>query len=498
MAVTALVLALGAVLPVVWPTMFPAVDLWNHLAVSQAQRAAWTGVGVLAPFHTLDFTPYPYSGGYLLVALARFLASPLGAGGLVLALAHLMTVAGGWRLATVLNLGRPAWLLAFAACFGMPTWYGFVPYLLGLGPALWVLAELLALQQHGTLRRLAVTSAGLLVVYLLHLEAWATAGFLAGCGALLHEDRARRLGRTLAASLPSLLLAAWWLQMQTDGGSRALHYVYGAPKDRLGMWQLHHLWAQGWLGMVPAVVVAGALVGFLLLVWRRKNQGSWSSAADPTVVGLCLGGAALHLLLPKAVEGGTMAAWGQSLRIGPVLTVLAMTAWPALPLRWFAPGAMVVAVLTLGMDVQAWLVAREFSATVAPLEEHFASSTRPGTRALVLTQPDADRVGQGTLHHLEHVASLWMLHGAVTNQFFRVPGTRLMITNPAALPPSPGELDQQPPCAWAPRLDAVLLQGSLPEMEVRLRAAGFEPTWQHARWMVLERPVDAVLPGPCP
>lgn len=202
------VLALGAVLPTVWWTVFPSVDLWNHLAVHQAQRAAVTGEGVFAGDYVLRWTPYPYSGGYLVVALARAWFAPLTAGGVILAWCHLGIFLGAWVLLRSLRVPVAVLPLAAAACFGMPTWYGFVPYLCALGPALAALGALLRVQQEPTARTYVWAVLGVTVTYVMHLEAWAVMGVLAGMVALVHPDRWRRLARVALASVPSLVLVS--------------------------------------------------------------------------------------------------------------------------------------------------------------------------------------------------------------------------------------------------------------------------------------------------
>lgn len=486
----AVVLLLGAVLPLVVPAFFPAVDLWNHVGVHEVQRQVLTGAGPMAGLYRFEWSAYPYSAGYLFHALLRTFMDPVRAGAAVLALSHVLLVAGAVALCRVLRIHTQLALLAFAGCFSMATWYGFTPYWAGLGPAFMALASALWLMEAPSVKRGLLVGALFLVHFQTHVEAYAAAGFLAGMAAVLHPDRWRRLAVLLTATLPSLLLAGWWWMGQTHAGEAPLKIIHGPLKDRLGAWPLHHLWNEGWAGMVPVVVYAGGALG-LSWAWRNARQSSTAK----TLAGLALGAVILQLALPKAVEGGAVPAWGQSLRIGPVLTVVALACWSGLPVKWARPGVLLVAMLCLVMDAQAWCLAQRFTREVEPLANRL-KQTRPGTRTMVVSAKGSEDFEDGTVHYLAHTGALWVIHGAVSRQVFTVPGTRLSARNQALLPPHPAELSQ-PPCAWAGRLDQVLLQGQLPELQTQLTAAGFTAAWSHARWTLLERTGPPPDPQPC-
>jgi hypothetical protein len=481
--------ALGCVCVPLTTPFFPSVDLWNHLAVVEAQYASLTGKGPLAALYGVQPSVYPYGLIYLPMLLWRHLVGPQTLGAITVALCNLSAMLGVVALLWACAVPRVLWLLALGTAFSMPVWYGFVPYAAGLGPALGAVAALLHAQRVGGARPAVLAAALFGVTWWCHVEAFAAAGLLALCAALVPQDRWKRVGLLALVSAPSVLGSLHWLSGHRAGAPMV--FQYGPPKDRLGAWQAYHLWAEGPLGILtPALVMAAGGAGFLWAIRRWKSL----SPSERTVMGLVLGATILHLALPKAVTGGSMAAWGQSVRTGVFTTAVAAVAAAFLPARMHAALAVSVGVGALGMGLQAQRFASAFSQEVAPLADHFRAHTPPGLRTVVLAADGADRVGQSTLHHLEHVGGLWVLHGAVSHQFFTVPGTRITMPDPQALPPVASDI-HAPACAFAGRLDAVLTQGSRAEWDALLPQGGFEPVFSSGRWTVWQRQTPA---APCP
>ena len=473
---------------------FPSVDLWNHLAVLEAQRSALTGQGPLAGAYALDVTLYPYGLAYLPLLALRVLLEPLVVGAAALSLAHAGILLGGMMVLRTVGASGVTHALLLCAWFSMSTWYGFVPYAWALGPALGAVAMGVRAMDAPS-RSHGVACAVLLVVtWLSHIEAWAAAGILLGGAWLAGPRRAKRLGVLAGCSVPSLLLTARWALGHAGGGGAALEFVYGPPKDRLGAWHAFHLVHEGWLGVLaPGLVTVAGVVVAGHVAWRVRGRVDHLVIEERRALGVLAGAVAVHLLFPKAVEGGQVAAWGQFLRTGVFTTVAAAACVALVGTRLRRALVAVSLLLVAGMTVQAHLHARRFSTEVALLMEHLRGNTVPGVRAVVVG--DDDRLGEGTLHHLAHVSSLWVLYGAVTHQFFTVPGTRLVMPRPEALPAVASDI-RPPVCAWASRVDEVLVQGDMEPWRALLAEAGFVPAWQHARWSrwVREKDVPRCTP----
>ncbi|MBI5497441.1 MAG: hypothetical protein HY904_20690 [Deltaproteobacteria bacterium] len=480
----AVLLMLGAVLPFLVVPYFPAVDLWTHLAVSEVHHQVLTGTGPLADSYRIEWSPYPYWAGHVVLGVLRRILPVLQSGHAALALSHVMLVAGAWALAHAVGLPRHLRLLAFAACFSMPVWYGFVTYALALGPSLATLAVLLWAMRALTPSRWLAGASALVVLFLLHVEAWGPCGVLAGTAALAHPDRRARLARLLMCSAPSLLLAAVWARSHATSGEDPVILSYGPPKDRLGLWQYHHLLDAGVTGMVPALVVCGAVVAVALWLARGRPRDTLDEPWRNTL-GLAAGAALLHLALPKSIDGGGMPAWGFFLRTGALTTVTAMLCWARLPARLQAPAVAAVLLTTVGMDVQAWQFARAFSAEVAPLDARLAQ-TPPGTTGLVVSAAHADEFGTGQVHFLEHLGGLWLVRGAVTTQFFRSTCTLLGLTHEGRPRDHLGVLLHQPVTTWTEHVQQVLQQGADAALASDLEAAGYQRAWSHGRWTLWE------------
>ena len=487
----AVVLTLGAVLPLVLPAYFPSVDLWTHLAVSHVHRAVVGGNGFLADAYALSFGPFPYVGGYLLLALLGSVMDPVSAGAWSMVVCQLATVAGAWVLGAALGVSRQVRLLAFAAAFSMSLWYGFVSYALAMGPTLAVLGLCLVTQRTPTPRRVLAVAAGLVVVFFLHVQAWGPCGLLAGLAALAHRDWRLRLTRLAVCATPSLLLALWWLAGQAGNGGGTTQFVYGAPKDRLGLWQWHVLSAEGVLGLVaPAAVVGLAAMAW---VWVIRRRTPLDGILRDTLA-LAVGAVVIHLALPKSLDTSAMPAWGISLRTGVFTTAVAMVCVEQLPVRWLNAAVPAMLMACLGMDAQAYAFANRFSLLVAPLDQRLRM-TEPGTPVLVVSQEDAKRMTPSPLPYLEHVGGLWLVRGAVTTQFFRSPSSLLTLRHQGRQVDHLGALADQPPCAWRAHVRQVLLQGSTPQMRSSVQAAGYTVAWEHDRWSLWERQAQSACPA---
>ncbi|MEW5852550.1 MAG: hypothetical protein AB2A00_27435 [Myxococcota bacterium] len=468
-----LLLGCGATLPLLLPERIASVDLWNHVAIHEVQRQALRGEGHMVPFYALHLDAYPYYAGYVVLGLWRLLLPPEMAAHAALASAHVLWVAAVWWLCRVWGCRRELALLAFAGCYSMSTWYGFLSYALALPLVVVAVVWATRLMDAPRADRVVITALVLLLLYEAHVESYAAGGVLAGGTALLHRDRWRRLSWLLAASLPSLLLAAWWCgTLDDDEKPKNLQYLYGPLKDRLGEWHAAHLWQEGWAGMVPGLVLTVAAAALV--------QARWGIPLPPRMrpaLGWGVGALALHLLLPKEVHGST---WGLSLRTGPFLVLAALLCWQWLP-RWcLRVGIPVVAAVCLLRDVQAWSFHQRFSEYTAPVVEQL-KRTPPGARAVVVNRDD--RVLGSRVHHLGHVAALWVVYGAVTRHIFEFAGSHLGVVREIWLPPASVTMDE-PPDRWAHRLDRILLQGHDEEFVQRALAAGYEPIWQHDRWIM--------------
>lgn len=278
--------------------------------------------------------------------------------------------------------------IAILACplfWCRPLVIGFLPYVAALPALLYALA-LLVRQLESPTRRRAWGLAGLAVlVFYLHLSAYAALLAISLVAAALshvtHTPRSlQRLARSVAWLLPSLLaLVTWALLADRDGGPELLareHAVRYVPQASLGLF--FAVWTHDvWLSHVDEYVAVGF---WMLVMWfgiqRRSVEpgGTWGlvTRAAPFVCVLVL-----YLAVPFKIGAGAML----NVRLGVLVAVLVLLIpRPDPSARWaFALGAVLTVVSAGNAAVQVHRAQRDLGDLDAVLAQ-----IRPGARVLAL------------------------------------------------------------------------------------------------------------------
>ena len=379
-------IAYGVLAPLYLAPLFatrflPALDLPHHLAIADALAKAASPDSPYAKLYLVHLRPAPFDAHFVaLVALSSWMSLSTAAKLLVGLQVLALPLACARLLAASGRSAVPA-LLAFPLGYAMPVHYGLLAFVLAVPVLVWVLAEAADERAwtHRPWRQAAILAAVLLLLFFIHLEAYALGLVAAVLAVATHRlPRARRaLG--LVAAVPSLAVFLLYVMPPTRDGappSASVAHAFLAAT-------LQELREEGLLGRLasrarglPVHLLRGftdgadvrasyaffaIVLGIALSAWRMRvadgprDRPRFGAAA-------CLGLAALgaYFLLPHHVDPHAHSIYP---RFALVLAVTALLAIPA-RLSRAHPRALdlVAALLVFAAVLHAGILRREYAA----------------------------------------------------------------------------------------------------------------------------------------
>ena len=337
-------IALAALIPLLWPTIPPLVDLPGHMGRYRVQldRGAHPWLG-----NWYDFN-WSLIGNLGIDLLIEPLAPVIGlepAVKLIVMAIPALTVAGLlWISREVHGRIPPTALFALPLAYSYPFQFGFVNFALSIGIALNLFAFWLRLARLGRLRLRAALFVPLsCALWVCHTFGWGVLGVLAFSAEMIRQHDVRKdrssghwveswvragLG-CLPLALPFVLMIAW----------RSGDHVTGQTAD----W-FHWRAKMNWVTMVlrdrwMALDIASVTILFVILLKGvRDTRVEYSRNLGLSALFLL----AVYLLLPRIVFGSAYA----DMRLAPFVFAIALIALrpkPGLSMR----GAAVIAALGL-------------------------------------------------------------------------------------------------------------------------------------------------------
>jgi len=281
----------AAVMPILWPSLPPAmVDYNNHLA--RMFVLARDGTAQAHPYYQVTWSLVPNLAMDLIVpGIGRHIGVET-ANRYFYLLGQILIVTGAMALEhSVKGRFQVAGFVALIFLYSMPFAFGFENFEFGLGCALWGFACAIWLQDRPWLVRLAAHTAFIVLLFAAHMFALGIYGFAVG----LHElwrARSRRtslretFARFSTLAIPSALLAALMVAANRSVGGSGNVWAFGNKAT----WILHIL--SGY-SMVVSEIGVLALIGFIVVLARRG-----ALRLEQSAMWLLIGFSALYLAMP--------------------------------------------------------------------------------------------------------------------------------------------------------------------------------------------------------
>ncbi|MFT3976037.1 MAG: hypothetical protein QM688_02815 [Sphingomonas bacterium] len=414
-----------AIVPLIWPTIPPLVDLPGHMGRYRVQlsldSAPW-----LRQWYDFKWSLIGNLGiDLLIIPFAKVFGLELGVKLIVMAIPAL-TVAGLLWIAREVH-GRipPTALFALPLAYSYPFQFGFVNFALSMALALCLFALWLRLgRQKSFGLRAAIFVPASCLLWLCHTFGWGVLGVLAFSAEMIREhDRRKDAGsghwiaswfraglHCVPLSLPMLMMVLW----------RSGDHVTGQTIDWFN-WR----WKAAWLLMVLrdrwlAWDVGGVAILYLVML---------KAARDPRIeysrhLGLsALFLLAVYLLLPRIVFGSAYA----DMRLAPfviAIAVIAIRPRPAMTMRHAGLLAALGFAFFLarigGTTISYWQFAKDYRTELAALDH-----VPVGARLVSFVGFRCDNVWK--MSRLEHMPALALERRlAYTNDQWSMAGAQLL------------------------------------------------------------------------
>jgi hypothetical protein len=315
---TVALLALLAILPLLWPTIPPLVDLPGHMGRYRIQLD-YDYSARLRDFYSFKWALIGNLGvDLLMMPLAKIFGLELATKLIVISIPAMTVVGLLWIAREVHGEVPPTAMFALPLAYGHPFMFGFVNFALAMALALLAFALWLRLARRGRLRlRAALFVVIGPILWITHTFGWGTLGVLAFSAELIRQhDRGGAWPRAiiwagvhcLSLAPPILLMLAW--RSGHVGGQTADWFNWDAKVQWLIM-TLRDRW-QGW--DVGAVILLGLLpIAAVLYRGLELSRNLAASAAFLIFV---------FILLPRIVFGSAYA----DMRLTPYMLAIAVIA----------------------------------------------------------------------------------------------------------------------------------------------------------------------------
>jgi hypothetical protein len=311
-------LTLLAIVPLLWPTVPPLVDLPGHMGRYRVQLDYATSP-VLRDFYGFHWSLIGNLGvDLLIIPLSKLFGLEL-ASKLIIISIPAMTVTGLlWIAREVHGDVPPTALFALPLAYGHPFLFGFVNFALSMALALLAFALWLRLARLGHLRlRAALFIIIAPLLWVTHTFGWGTLGVLAFSAELIRQhDKRQSWPRALVWAgihclvlAPPILLMLLWRSGQVGGQTadwfnwkRKGDYLIETLRDRYKLYDL--------LSLVPFILV----VAYGLISRQAETSRNLRASALFLI--------AVFILLPRIVFGSAYA----DMRLTPYMIAIAVIA----------------------------------------------------------------------------------------------------------------------------------------------------------------------------
>ena len=346
-------LVMAAVMPVLWPTLPPAmVDYNNHLA--RMFVLARDGTAQAHPYYQVTWSLVPNLAMDLIVpGIGRHIGVEM-ANRLFLLLSQILIVTGAMALEyAVKRRLQIAGFIALIFLYSTPFAFGFENFEFGLGCALWGFACAVWLQDRSWPVRLAAHTVFIVLLFAAHMFALGVYGFVVG----LHElwrawSRRTPLNETFARfsalAIPSLLLAVFMFAADGSVGGSGNVWAFGAKAT----WILHIL--SGY-NMIVSEIGVLALIWLIVALARRhalrfEQSGMW----------LLAGFSALYLVMPFRLFDTAYVDMRVVVALALIMPAFVSVSFPDATWRRIAIALLAaVTVINVGAVTIVWLSYRE-------------------------------------------------------------------------------------------------------------------------------------------
>ncbi|MEO5867928.1 MAG: hypothetical protein ABIS14_05415 [Sphingomonas sp.] len=430
-----LAMALIAIVPLVWPTIPPLVDLPGHMGRYRVQLARFDDPW-LGDWYSFQWSLIGNLGVDLLIEpLARILGLELAVKLVVMTIPALIVTGFLWIAREVHGRVPATALFALPFAYSYPFHFGFVNFALSMGLALNAFALWLRLARTGHLGLRALLFVPLsCLLWICHTFGWGVLGVLAFSSEMIRQHDLRKDGRgghwieswiraavgCAPLALPMVMMVLW----------RTGDHVTGQTADWFN-WHAKY----NWLKMVlrdrwQAFDIASAVLIYLILasavysvVFSRSRGARIEFSRNLGLSALFL--LAVFILLPRIVFGSAYA----DMRLAPFMVgiaVIGLRPRAALSMRSAAMLAMLgfafFIVRIAATTVSFWLYDRAYTRALTALD-HIPAGGRLVT---FVGRRCADDWAYSRLEHIPAIALERKL--AYTNDQWSMAGAQLLTT----------------------------------------------------------------------
>ena len=312
-----------AVVPLLWPTIPPLVDLPGHMGRFRVQLD-YADNATLRSFYSFQWNLIGNLGvDLLIIPLSKIFGLELGTKVIVMSIPAMTVMGLLWIAREVHGEVPPTAMFALPLAYGHPFIFGFVNFALSMALALLAFALWLRLARQGRLKlRAALFVVIGPVLWITHTFGWGTLGVLAFSAELIRQhDRGGSWPRAifwsgihcLSLAPPILLMIAW--RSGHVGGQTADWFNWDAKAQWLVM-TLRDRW-KTW-DIISVILLWLLPVGAVLY---RQFELSRNLAASAVFLIL------VFMVLPRIVFGSAYA----DMRLTPYMLAIAIVAIRPLP-----------------------------------------------------------------------------------------------------------------------------------------------------------------------
>ena len=346
-------LFVAAVMPVLWPSLPPAmVDYNNHLA--RMFVLARDGTAQAHPYYQVSWSLVPNLAMDLIVpGIGRHIGVET-ANRLFYLLSQILIVTGAMALERAVK-GRLqiAGFIALIFLYSMPFAFGFENFEFGLGCALWGFACAIWLQERSWLVRLAAHTGFIALLFATHMFALGIYGFAAGLHELwrvwsrrasLHE----MFARFSPLAIPSGLLAILMIAANGSVGGSGNVWAFGNK----AIWILHIL--SGYSMVVSEIGVLAMI--WLIVALARRNALRLEQSAMWQLAGFSM----LYLAMPFRLFDTAFVDMRMIVALGLIMPAFVSVSFPDVTWRRIALAlAAAITIINVGNVTNVWRSYRE-------------------------------------------------------------------------------------------------------------------------------------------
>ncbi|MBR0553240.1 hypothetical protein [Stakelama marina] len=336
-------MALVAVVPLIWPTIPPLVDLPGHMGRYRVQES-WDTAPWLHEWYNFHWQLIGNLGfDLLIIPMSKLFGIELGVKLIVMTIPALTAIGLLWIAREVHGRIPATALFALPIVYSFPFHFGFVNFALSMALALNAFALWLRMGRLHRVRLRAIVFVPIsAIIWVTHTYGWGTLGVLAFSGELVRQHDLRGGGwkgwitawiragvHCLVLAPPAALMILW----------RSGDHVTGQTFDWFN-WRAKMLWVTMVLRDRWQLFDLASLAVFYLILFKGLRDPNIQYSRNLTLSALFL--LAVYLLLPRIVFGSAYA----DMRLAPFvfgIALIALRPKPGLSIR----RANVVALLGL-------------------------------------------------------------------------------------------------------------------------------------------------------